>query len=166
MSDKAILTVVPLEHLRSGLTTIQIAGKVAFGSGDATSGNSRMLEFFHGLEKGIDVYIVPTHTPPNYPGQKRIAWVGRYLGYVNSIEGAHPAGMKYRPATTKKYATDNQGYWVLFWEVENLLELPPESHVKVSEFQSYKTKRYHKPEIPRGPTLVEPHEILTKMVKK
>ena len=70
----------------------------------------------------VDVYIYASHTEG--PPVLQATWHARDVGHVDSINGAHPAGMRYRPPSTVKYPTDNQGHWAIFWEVEALRELP------------------------------------------
>ena len=130
---------------------MQIEGRVAFGS--------RAWEVFreldalrHGLP--VDVYIYASHATP--PGPLEVSWVGRYMGHVESVGGAHPDGMRFRPPSTLKYSSDNIGHWAVFWELESLDELPPKARLKMTDFTGYgKPKRYAQPFVPEGPILIE-----------
>ena len=82
----------------------------------------------------------------------RVSWHARYLGYVGAVNGAHPDGMKVRPASTAKYAGDNEGGdWLLFWEVDHLDEIPESERMHVGEFVPYEKKKpYGNSFAPRG----------------
>ena len=143
----ALLAPAPKEHLVDGNHTALTMGKVAFGS--------RAYDVFLKLEqvrggKPVDVYIYESSE-----GDFRVAWHARYLGYVGAVNGAHPDGMKFRPASTAKYPGDNEGGdWLLFWEVESLHEIPEENRVHVGSFTPFgKKKPYGNSFVPRGPML-------------
>ena len=146
--DIALLAPVPKEHLVDGKQTALTMGKVAFGS--------RAYDVFLKLEqeregKPVDVYIYESSE-----GDFRVAWHARYLGYVGAVNGAHPDGMTYRPASTAKYPGDNEGGdWLLFWEVESLKEIPEEQRVHVGTFIPFgKKKPYGNSFAPHGPLLI------------
>src|SRR3974377_1608977 len=134
----ALLAPVPLEHLVDGCTTAKREGRVAFGS--------RAWQVFRELDqlrKGlpVDVYIYASHTG-EYPAPQ-ISWRGRYIGHVESIGGAHPDGMRYRPSSTAKYLNDNSGHWAVFWEVEELEPVPVHQCIPLVEFTGFdKEKPY------------------------
>ena len=147
----ALLAPVPMEHLMDGTKTTMTMGKVAFGSG--------AYDVFLKLEeergdKPVDVYIYESYGKGAY--DFRVSWHGRYLGYTGAVNGAHPDGMKFRPASTAKYAGDNEGGdWLLFWEVDHLEEIPESERMHVGEFVPYgKKKPYGNCFAPRGPMLV------------
>jgi hypothetical protein len=151
-ADIALLAPVPREHLVDGNQTALTMGKVAFGS--------RAYDVFLKLDeerggKPVDVYIYESYGSGQY--DFRVSWHARYLGYVGAVDGAHPDGMKYRPASTAKYAGDNEGGdWLLFWEVDLLEEIPEPERLHVGHFMPYgKKKPYGKFFVPRGPMLVE-----------
>src|SRR5271165_4626711 len=133
-SNIALLAPVPLVHLTSGRTTAEREGKVAFGS--------RAWEVFRQLDherKGmaVDVYIYASHSDD----PRAIAsWCARYVGQVESIAGAHPAGMRYRPPST---ANDEQGHFAIFWEVEDLHPSPDQERLSLTNFTGFgKSKGY------------------------
>jgi hypothetical protein len=147
----ALLAPVPKEHLADGITTTMTKGKVAFGS--------RAYDVFVKLEqerggKPVDVYIYESYGNGAY--DFHVSWHARYLGYVGAVNGAHPNGMRFRPASTAKYPGDNEGGdWLLFWEVDLLEEIPEAERMHVGEFVPYgKVKPYGNSFAPRGPMLV------------
>ncbi len=147
----ALLAPVPLEHLMDGQQTIRAKGKVAFGSGVF----ERFLKLDE-LRKGlpVDVYIYESHGQGQY--DFRVSWRARYIGYVNSIFGAHPDGMTFRPASTGLYEADNSGHWAVFWEVDSLKTIPEDDRQHVGDFSGYgKKKAYGNAFSPRGPLLIE-----------
>lgn len=147
----ALLAPVPKEHLDDGKTTATTNGKVAFGT--------RAYDVFLKLEqeregKPVEVYIYESEGNGAY--NFRVSWHARYLGYAPASNGAHPDGMKFRPASTAKYVGDNEGGdWLLFWEVDRLEEIPESERMHVGEFVAYaKKKPYGNSFAPRGPILV------------
>jgi hypothetical protein len=101
----------------------------------------------------VDVYIYASHSPG--PLRLEVSWHARYIGHVESIGGAHPQGMHFRPPSTAKYEDDNLGYWAVFWEVEQLRRLPLEKHIPTGEFHGLnKRQPYRRNFVPEGPTLV------------
>jgi hypothetical protein len=150
-SNVALLAPVPLEHLVDGRLVAQQRGRVAFGS--------RVFELFRELDKlrhglPVDVYIYPSHA-----GGVRVfevSWRGVYVGSVESQDGAHPEGMKYRPPSTAKYPADNLGLWAVFWEVAELQEIVQSKRMSVGQFTGFgKKKSYGHSFPPEGPLLVE-----------
>jgi hypothetical protein len=137
----ALLAPVPLEHLIDGKKKSDIEGRVAFGS--------TVWELFaklDNLRKGlpVDVYIYASHGGGNRDR------------HVESKMGAHPDGMRYRPESTGKYPNDNSGHWAVFWEVEDLQELPKEQHMSLAQFTGFgKPKAYGHAFPPEGPLLIE-----------
>jgi len=149
--DIALLAPVPLEHITDGAIVCRDYGRIAFGS--------RAWEVFRKLDdlrggKPVDVYIYASHSPG--PPSFEISWHGRYIGHVESINGAHPEGMRFRPPSTGKYPDDNLGHWAVFWEVEELRELSPEECIRTGEFCGFdKRNKYKRNFIPEGPIIVE-----------
>lgn len=147
----ALLAPVPLEHLIDGQTVAASEGRVAFGS--------RAWEVFReldGLRKGqlVDVYIYASHTEG--PRVFEVTWHAEYIGQVDSIAGAHPAGMRYRPPSTGKYPSDNEGHWAVFWEVQNLRQLPEGSRLRLADLAGFgKRRAYRRGFVPEGPLLIE-----------
>lgn len=150
-SRLALLAPVPLQHLRDGKDVAATAGRVAFGS--------RAWKLFRELDKlrkglPVDVYIYASHSDD----QLRFvaSWHGHYVGHVESIGGAHPEGMRYRPPSTGAYVADNLGHWAIFWEVEHLAELPPERHLRIGDMMGFgKRQQYGNGFAPESPMLIE-----------
>ena len=146
----ALLAPVPLEHLMDGAPVVKTQGRVAFGS--------RAWEVFRELDalragQSVDVYIYASRSDDS---QLEASWHGRYIGHVESVGGAHPAGMKYRPPSTQKSPADNVGHWAIFWELDTLHELAPTERLRVSDFTGFgKRKQYGIGFVPEGPLLVE-----------
>jgi hypothetical protein len=147
----ALLAPVPLEHLLDGETTAKTEGKVAFGS--------RKWDTFRQLDAlregmPVDVYIYASH--PDGQWDYDVSWRARYIQHVESTMGAHPDGMKYRPASTGKYPNDNSGHWAVFWEVEDLERLPKEQRIVLAALTGFgKKKSYGHAFSPEGPLLIE-----------
>ena len=111
----ALLAPVPLEHLLDGQKTVEKEGRFAFGS--------QKWELFRQLDdlrKGMPVYVYSYASHADGRHDFDASWHARYVRHVESKMGAHPDGMKYRPASTGKYPSDNAGFWPIFWEVEDL----------------------------------------------
>jgi len=148
----ALLAPVPKEHLVDGLQTVQTMGKVAFGS--------RAYPVFIKLKESVgempvDVYIYESYGSGQY--DFRVSWRARYLRFEGAVNGAHPDGMMYRPASTAKNPGDNEGGdWLLFWEVDSLIEIPEEQRVHVGTFTPFgKKKPYGNSFAPHGPLLIK-----------
>jgi hypothetical protein len=153
----AILAPVPEEHLVSGLQTIAAEGKVAFGT--------RKWELFRkidGMRDGarVAVLIYPSHLDGEGKGTFVVSWFGWYAGSVEGVKGAHPDGMKYRPASTAAYQLDNQGSWATFWHVNGLRQLPAAKRLSIGRIEGYKGG-WRKNAPPRGPELVTLPELLS-----
>lgn len=147
----ALLAPVPLEHLLDGQIVAVKQGKVAFGS--------RVWELFQELDQlrkgqAVDLYIYASHTVG--PQILEATWHAEYIGHVHSVEGAHPEGMLYRPPSTAKYRSDNEGHWAVFWEVQHLRPLPEGHRVRLVDLEGFgKEKRYRRGFIPERPFLIE-----------
>jgi hypothetical protein len=146
----AILAPVPLEHLLDGQEVAKAEGKVAFGS--------RAWEVFHKLDEirgdqPVDVFIYASHSGNS--GQPKVTWKARYIGHVEGKQGAHPDGLKFRPPSTTQSASDNAGHWAVFWEVQELQQLPIADAIRISDMQGYGRKaKYKKDFFPEGPILI------------
>ncbi len=146
----ALLAPVPYEHLVSGLTVCQHEGKVAYGS--------RAWMVFRQLDdlrdgNPINVYIYVSYNPEGRI--LRATWTARYISHCTSNDGAHPEGMRYRPQSTEQYEADNRGHWAVFWEVEQLRELPPDDQIPTGEFWGLsRSGPYGRNFVPEGPILV------------
>lgn len=150
----ALLAPVPAEHLMSAMELLKTEEKVAFGSMN--------FLLFHELEAGrhglpVDVYVYASgkeDCPDAAP-----FWRAIYIGFTPCSEtktGSHPDGMTYRPESTKKYALDNEGHWLVFWEVKDLKPASQEDWWPIDEMTGYgKKKRYGKSFVPEGPYLIE-----------
>lgn len=147
----ALLAPVPLEHLQDGQEVCATEGRVAFGS--------RAWEVFRQLDalRGgmpVDVYIYASHSGRS--PQFEVSWQALYIRQVDSVNGAHPEDMRFRPPSTAKYADDNQGYWAVFWEVEALRELSEPRRIRLADFTGLRKRRvYGRNFVPEGPLLIE-----------
>ncbi len=113
--DVALLAPVPIEYLSTGADVCKKRGKVAFGS--------LAWELFRRLDTlraGLKVraYFYASHTG-DIP-RKEVSWQGLYIGYCDSVGGAHPDGKRYRPTAAAQHPDDNAGHWAVFWEVTDL----------------------------------------------
>lgn len=150
MPTVALLAPVPIEHLRDAIAVCEAEGKVAFGS--------RAWEVFRELDAErhgapVDVYIYPSGDPKSE--KLEASWYGRYVGHVESKNGAHPEGMRLRPPSTAKYPADNKGHWAVFWELDQIRELPAIERISTGDFVGHKTgKQYKKNFVPEGPLIV------------
>lgn len=150
MSEIALLAPVPLVHLQDGLEICATKGKVAFGS--------RAWEVFRDLDDlraGRDVPVLIYASMSDSDGPAAVSWQAQYIGHVYSKNGAHPAGMEFRPPSTAESSSDNLGWWAVFWGVHELNEIPEDQRVPVQEIQS-RTGQFYKPSfIPEGPVIVQ-----------
>ncbi len=149
MTDIALLAPVPLEHLEDGIDICRKQGKVAFGS--------RAWEIFRELDalrngRPISAFIYASMSQS--VGPPTVTWRAQYIGHVESKNGAHPQGMKFRPPSTAKYQSDNKGWWAIFWEVANLEPLENSEQILIKDLQS-RSGTFYKPEfIPEGPIII------------
>jgi hypothetical protein len=147
----ALIAPVPEHHLEDGADVSRRKGKVAFGS--------RAWEVFRQLDtlrsgSPVDVYLYASRSPR--PGPPQITWHARYIRHVESVGGAHPDGMDYRPTSTAKNPDDNAGHWVVFWEVEVLRRLEPNEWIRISDLRGLDKPRYYPRDfVPEGPILIE-----------
>lgn len=149
-----LLAPVPLAHLLDGQETCRTYGEVAFGS--------RSWDVFRRLEElrdgqPVDAYIYASHrdgTPgAGMAGGAKASWRARYVGYVPAeLGGSHPDSRRRRPPST--WTEDGKGYWLVFWHVTDLRELPEEDRVWTNHFRDLKSgKRAPLPYAPEGPML-------------
>ncbi len=126
-------------------------GKVAFGT--------RAWLVFRELDElrgtmPVDVYIYASHCEP--PSLLEASWQAVYIGQVESVGGAHPDGMQFRPPSTQKYANDSSGKWAVFWEVRDLRELEAKKRLSIASMTGFgKKKAYGSGFWPEGPLLIE-----------
>lgn len=148
--DVALLAPVSLEHLEDGSEVCRKQGRVAFGS--------RAWEVFRKLDAlrnglPVEVFIYASHDP--HVHRLAVSWKGLYVGHVESDNGAHPMGMRFRPPSTGKYHEDNHGYWAVFWEVESLRRLQEDQCIPTGRFWGLeKPKSYGRNFVPEGPILI------------
>ena len=134
----ALLAPVCESHLKSGLATEKIAGKVAFGC------SARHNK----LQRDADVFICATPCSDSDPA---VSWHATFIGYTPAVDGGvHPDGMKYRPETTR-----GEKGWQAFWEVTNLKELPTSECMRIRKFISFRTGKPYQPYVPQRPYLIQ-----------
>ncbi len=147
----ALLAPVPLEHLVSGWAVARSEGKVAFGT--------RAWKVFRDLDElrermPVDAYLYASQTTQSRALE--VSWQAVYVGQIESIGGAHPDGMRYRPSSTAKYANDSVGKWAVFWEVRDLREITPKKRLALACLSGFGKKRAYGPAFwPEGPLLIE-----------
>ncbi len=150
MKDVALLAPVPLEHLKSGITLCQSEKKLALGS--------KKWEVFKELDELRNDKPVPVliyASGENLDGPATISWVGQYIGHVNSLNGSHPEGMRFRPPSTANYEADNAGHWAIFWHITELSPLEESNRLPISELSSLSSGKYFKANfIPKGPEII------------
>ena len=146
----AILAPVPLEHLNSGLDTERAAGEVAFGTR-----KWELLRKVDELRGGLPVAVLiyPSHEDEESKLTYKVGWFGWYTHHVDSKNGAHPDGMRFRPQSTAAYDTDNKGHWASFWHVTGLRQLPSNLARPIGKLQGF-AGGWRKNAPPRGPELV------------
>jgi hypothetical protein len=146
----AILAPVPLEHLKTGLTTAAEHPFVAYGTM-----RWELLRKLDQMRGGAPVatLIYPSHEGEDAPSNCRIGWFGWYVGHVDSKGGTHPDGMTYRPSSTGNYPADNKGHWAAFWHVAGLRRLPKHHELLIGKVQGFKGG-WRKDAPPRGPELI------------
>ncbi len=150
MPDITLLAPVPIVHLEDGLAVCQTMGKVAFGS--------RAWEVFRQLDDlrgGEHVPVLLYASMTNTDGPAMVSWTASYIGHLESRNGAHPQGMKFRPPSTEANTTDNLGFWAVFWEVENLTRLPENEWIEISSIQGQSGNYFKRSFIPEGPLIVQ-----------
>ena len=148
----AILAPVPLVHLQSGVVVCASQGFVAFGSN-----KWEQFRTIDEIRKDRPVPCLLYASHEGVPGKLAFAvtWFGWYIGHVDSVGGAHPEKMKYRPESTFRYAGGSAGHWAVYWHVTGLRELPKEKHSPIGNLQSHARGTWRKNAPPRGPELVE-----------
>lgn len=147
----ALLAPVPHEHLATGLDVCKTEGKVAFGS--------KAFQVFRDLGRLTEggtppVIIYASSDDGKFP--TKATWLGAYVGAVETNNGRHPEGMRFRPPSTANNIGDNLGYWAVFWEVASLKHIGYKDGIPIGNLFGYRSKkRYLKNFRPEGPTIIE-----------
>ncbi len=145
----AIVAPVSEPQLISGVETCDLEGKVAFGS-DAWELFREADEIRKGEE--VEVFIYPSHPDSEKPLIMSVVWQGIYLGHLPSRRGRYPGEKRFRPAS----APLDKSTWAVFWEVQNLRELPASEQIPITSFQNLNKKvSSDRRFLPHGPLLVE-----------
>ncbi len=148
--EVALLAPVPLAHIESAIEVCEKEGRVAFASN-----HFELFPKLDSIREGsfVDVYIYASFSNEDIGPQ--VSWVARYTGHVESIEGTHPDGMRFRPPSTSSWEGDNEGFWAVFWEVDQIRRLSPEEYIPIGKFSGFgKSKPYLRNFVPEGPILV------------
>jgi hypothetical protein len=141
-----LLAPVPLYHLKSGMETCNQHGRVAFGSDK--------WELFHDLDKirngeKVQVLIYASMSDASFP--LKATWQALYIRHCPSNAGYPPKDMC-RPGTTQ----DDTG-WAIFWEVEDLEEIPEGQQSLIASLSAYNKRTKFKANYrPEGPILINP----------
>lgn len=102
----------------------------------------------------VDVFIYASHTRSTPCTE--ITWRALYIGHVESSNGAHPDGMRYRPPSTGSNTGDNIGHWAVFWEVSSLEPVAAPDRISLAELTGFgNRKAYGRFFVPEGPLLIE-----------
>lgn len=147
----ALLAPVPEVLLVDALDVCAREGKVAFGSRD--------FELFRKLDdlragQPAQVLLYASQAAGRFKAET--SWRAIYVGHVESKNGAHPAGMKFRPPFTANSPSDNLGHWAIFWEITSLERVPPGQGHRLRDLRGLGKRSYYKPDfIPERPYLVE-----------
>lgn len=146
MSDLALLTPVPLEHLADGVEVCRRAGTVAFGS--------NAWELFDPatfpLDPGDDVLIYSSHA--GEPTRLVVSWRARFVRYRRFEDIPRAELRKIRPPSTRP--EDRASPWSGFYEVRDLSELPAEEVIPIGDLQDKRGNRYRDAFHPEGPIVV------------
>lgn len=88
-------------------------------------------------------------------GPPAVTWTARYLRTVGARNGAHPDGLTFRPASTQLYALDNEGHWLIFWEVTDLHRLETQEVFPIAKlFGADRASPFKATFRPEGPIIV------------
>jgi hypothetical protein len=147
--DLALLAPVPSVFLAEdqGPDVCRRRGKVAFGS--------RNWELFRQLDALRDGMPVETYIYASQADVRGVfvSWHAHYIGHVESRNGAHPRGRRYRPPFATKDGEDRDGYWAIFWEVTDLEPIAP---IPIATLRGFGAKKaYGKPFVPEGPIILD-----------
>ena len=146
-ADFALLTVVPEEHLISGLETCKESGKVTYGT-DAIS----VLSTFQNLLNSnltADLFIYASYAGgAAYPKTTFQARFEDWLPAMNN--GTAPSQYaKYRPSSTK-----DDGPWQSFYIVSGLKILPSPLDIRLLKARG-SLSCFNKGFFPRGPMIID-----------
>lgn len=148
VSQIALLTPVPLQHLLDGRDVCEREGRVAFGS--------QAWQVFRELDReagpGTRVLIYASHA--GVPRRQRVSWTASYLRYVESKGGAHPERARVRPPSTIADGEDAAGYWAGFYEVADLQPLGDDEQVAIRDLADRRGRRYGRDFPPEGPIII------------
>jgi hypothetical protein len=144
-SEVALLTPVPLEHLKSGEAVCRREGRVAYGS---ESGMVLSELAAAATDAECKVLFYASHTAPD--GPPRVTWSGRFVGLTGAKAGRHPDHDRLRPPST-----DSDGDWLVFYEVADLKQLDSADQLPLHSLKTPKGKKLAGAFIPQGPTLIE-----------
>ncbi len=145
----AILAPVPEVHLISGMETCDREGKVVFGS--------EAWELFRQVDtlrrgEAVEVFIYPCHADSEKPMRLEACWHGFYVGHVPSRRGRYPGDKRFRPQS----AETDKPTWAVFWEIEDLEELPEIDYIPIASLRGFDKKSdYALRTAPHGPLLIE-----------
>jgi hypothetical protein len=154
VANIALLAPVPAEHLKSALELLKTEEKVAFGSMNFLLFHELDLER-QGLPVDVYIYASGKADCPDAPPLWRAVYTG-FTPCSPTKHGSHPDEGKYRPDSTKKYSLDNEGHWLVFWEVIDLRPASPQDWWSIEDMTGYrKKKRYGKSFVPEGPYLIK-----------
>lgn len=150
MARLILLAPVPIEHLEAGQGICHTKSKVAFGS--------RAWKVFRQIDAArngepITSYIYASGSQVSQ--EPEVSWEGRFIRWIEAVDGTHPDGMTFRPDSTNQYPLDNKGHWIGFWELDELRCLTPAERIPISHFKGYKSNKNYKSNfVPKGPIIV------------
>lgn len=151
LADVALLAPVPENLLIDGHDVCRTEGQIAFGS--------RAFEVFRQLDQkrgGLPVLALLYASHAKDPRLGLVTWTGRYVYHVEAVRGGrHPDGFRFRPRIGRDSPGENQGWWAVYWHLEDLK--PLNKPLRVSDLRAFSNRRYYKQYfIPEGPLLIEP----------
>lgn len=146
VSELALLTPVPLEHLTDGVEICSREGTVAFGS------NAWQLFESDGfpLDPGDDVLIYASHT--GVPAVPAITWRARFARYQRTERYRGPELRRIRPPSTR--IEDATTPWSGFYEINDLRRLDADEAIPILGLSDQQGRPYRSAFFPEGPIVI------------
>lgn len=146
VSEFALLTPVPVEHLTDGVETCTREGTVAFGSDAWQLFESADFP----LDPGDDVLIYASHT--GEPAIPRITWRAQFGRYQRTEQYRGMELRRIRPPSTRP--EDAETPWAGFSELTGLRQLDGDEALPILGMLDQHGRPYRSAFIPRGPIII------------